>query len=619
MITPEDTVFQEALSAIQAGEKNRARDLLTRLIKINPNNAQYWMWMSAVVESKRELTFCLKEALKRDPQNVVARRGLILQGVLPPDPSLAVPADLQRRSWESQYFSNQTLPGQLPGPSRLRLALIIGGVLLLAAVIIVVALGFNRQEVPAFIRWIQRYTPAPTSAESATPVTPTDVLETPTPQPSQAAVFKLITSTPTAVYVATLHPRTESYRTAMSAFQRSDWVGAVNYLQQAIKEDSQVDLYYLLGEAYRMLDKPADALQAYNQAVKMDPRFGPSYLGLARLLQGTSPNQISAIRVDLEKAVALDPNFIEAQLDLAAFLIDQNDPQTALTVLGDAVRLNPNSPALDILQGRASLAMDQPQQALVFARQANQLDPGSLDGYLFLAEVYRANDDLVGSIAPLEIYTRYNLDNALAVAWLGQAYAAQGKDNEALHMADQAVALDSSSLEVLLIRAQIYIDMQDPAKARADLNAANQIKANVFQVYLGLGRVASLDGDSSEAWRSLSSAVRLAKTDAEYVQAYYWRALALEDMKQIPAAIADWAEVDQLGGVSLTYSQRQTASQHLQNLIASSTPPTFTPTSSATAAATPTLSATISPTATLTATITPSPTQTITPSATSTP
>ncbi len=174
------------------------------------------------------------------------------------------------------------------------------------------------------------------------------------------------------------------------------------------------------------------------------------------------------------------------------------------------------------------------------------------------------------------------MDNALALAWLGQAYAAQGDDKEALRIVDQALALDSSSLDARLIRAEIYIDMQDLVRARQDLNAANQIKANVFQVYFGLGRVASLDGNSSEAWRSLTSALRLANTNVEYVQAYYWRALALEDMKQFPAAMADWVEVDRLGGVSLTFSQRQIAAQHLQNLTSSATPPTRTPTQSPT-------------------------------------
>ena len=606
------------MSAIQAGEKNRARDLLTRLIKTNPNNAQYWMWMSAVVETNRELVFCLNETLKRDPQNVTARRGLIIQGDLPLDPSLAVPVELQRRNWETQHFANQDLPGQLPGMSKTRLALTIGGLLILVAVIVVVVWGYNRQEVPAFIRWIQKYTPQPTSAVTVEVPTATEVI-TSTPQPTGPAAFTLITATPTALYVATPHPRTESYRSALAAYQRGDLSGMANYLQQAIKEDSQPDLYYLLGDAYRLLEKPTDALQAYNEAIKMDPRFAPPYLGLARLLQTTSPSLKAAIRTNLEKAVALDPNFLEAYLDLAAYWIDQDDPQLAMSVLEDAFRVNPVSPAVAILQARASLALDLPEQALEFARRASELDPGSLEGYRVLAEIYRANDDLVGSIAPLKIYTRYTTDDAQTLAWLGQAYAAQGNDADALRTINQAVALDSNSLDVRLIRAFVYIDLQEADKARDDLNTANGIKANVFQVYFGLGRVAQLDGDDSEAWRSFTSALRLAKTDAEYVQTYYWRALALEEMNQISTAIADWTEVDALQGVSLTASQRLTAKQHLLNLIASSTPPTRTPLSTQTLPATLTPTATATATATVTATVTRTNTPSPSPGATAAP
>ena len=172
MPTPEDNAYQEALTAIHTGDKSRARDLLTRLIKSNPNNPQYWLWMSAVVETGRELTFCLKETLKRDPQNITARRGLILQGELPPDPGLAVPVQLQRRNWEAQYFSAQTVPGQLPKRSWLRLGLTIVGVLVLVVLVVIAVDGFNRQDVPSFITWLQRYTPQPTSNITPPPPRP---------------------------------------------------------------------------------------------------------------------------------------------------------------------------------------------------------------------------------------------------------------------------------------------------------------------------------------------------------------------------------------------------------------------------------------------------------------
>ena len=49
-MTAEETIFTEVLSALDKNEPERARDLLTRLIKANPNNPQYWLYMSAVVE-----------------------------------------------------------------------------------------------------------------------------------------------------------------------------------------------------------------------------------------------------------------------------------------------------------------------------------------------------------------------------------------------------------------------------------------------------------------------------------------------------------------------------------------------------------------------------------------
>jgi hypothetical protein len=92
-----DVMFQEAMNAIREGERNRARDLLTRLIKADRNQVRYWLWMSTVVETGRERIFCLKEVLRIDPQHIEARRGLILMGAASPDENLAVPLRLQKK------------------------------------------------------------------------------------------------------------------------------------------------------------------------------------------------------------------------------------------------------------------------------------------------------------------------------------------------------------------------------------------------------------------------------------------------------------------------------------------------------------------------------------------
>ena len=68
----DDVVFQEAIEALREGKKARARELLTGLLKTDQNNATYWVWMSATVDSAKERIYCLQTALKLDPENGTA-------------------------------------------------------------------------------------------------------------------------------------------------------------------------------------------------------------------------------------------------------------------------------------------------------------------------------------------------------------------------------------------------------------------------------------------------------------------------------------------------------------------------------------------------------------------
>jgi predicted Zn-dependent protease len=47
----DDGIFQEAVEALREGNKIKARDLLTGLLKTDQNNATYWVWMSATMDT----------------------------------------------------------------------------------------------------------------------------------------------------------------------------------------------------------------------------------------------------------------------------------------------------------------------------------------------------------------------------------------------------------------------------------------------------------------------------------------------------------------------------------------------------------------------------------------
>jgi len=99
-----DTIFQDAVDALRRGDKPRAKELLTLLLKTDQNNATYWIWLSAAMDSQKERVYCLQTALKLDPENATAKRGLILLGALTPDSSVQ-PFPVNRpRAWEANLL-----------------------------------------------------------------------------------------------------------------------------------------------------------------------------------------------------------------------------------------------------------------------------------------------------------------------------------------------------------------------------------------------------------------------------------------------------------------------------------------------------------------------------------
>ena len=84
---------------------NRApRNCSRYCLKTDQNNPTYWVWLSAAVDNTKERIYCLQTALKLDPENGTAKRGLILLGALAPDETVQ-PFPMNRpRAWEEKLL-----------------------------------------------------------------------------------------------------------------------------------------------------------------------------------------------------------------------------------------------------------------------------------------------------------------------------------------------------------------------------------------------------------------------------------------------------------------------------------------------------------------------------------
>lgn len=605
-ISTETALFQEALAAIEKKENARARELLTRLIKTNPANPDYWLWMSAAVETRREQVYCLKETLRADPNNAAAQRGLALFGEIPPNPQFIIPIAMQRRKWQVKVPVEPTEKKAFPLRN---LLFILGGVTILAVLSVFLLVNRNQPIIPEVsVRQPLLPTSGPTATflPTASPVVKRTV-HAATTGPTPLWMSLEATYTPTPIYVAT--PRQiEAYQIAIRAYGRGEYDKALSNLSQVITaEPKAADLQFHLGEIYRLQGKNNLAIEAYNRSIALDKAFAPPYLGLGQSILALNASRWQEAEKNFRKAIELDPNINAAYLELAGLYVSRNDGEAALAELDAAPQSVQSSPFYFYYRAAAQMQLDQPEMALQEAQVANRMDITILPVYRLLGEAYIKTGQVAAAAEPLGLYVRYVPDDDKAWGWLGAAYGATDQLDLALEAFNSAIALNRYSYDAYYQRGMIYLRQEDGEKALKDMQIAVGSRPNSFEANIGLGRAFMLQEVYGNAWKYFATSEAFAQSAAQKAEMLYWRAQSLEALEQLPSAVRDYNTLAALQGDAEVPAEFVNFA--LQRLSILSTP-TLTPNPSATGS---TIGASPTPTLTPGSTGTPTPTATPTP------
>ncbi len=70
------SLLQEGVAAARAGQRERARALLTRVTETEPDNVTAWLWLSGVAATLAEAVTYLERAVEAEPENVKAQQAL---------------------------------------------------------------------------------------------------------------------------------------------------------------------------------------------------------------------------------------------------------------------------------------------------------------------------------------------------------------------------------------------------------------------------------------------------------------------------------------------------------------------------------------------------------------
>jgi tetratricopeptide (TPR) repeat protein len=574
-MVPESDPLQPVLAAIEKGEENRAREMLAELIRKEPNNPRYYMWMSTLAETKRERVSNLKEALRLDPNNATVRKGLVLMGELQGDTRIAPVPMKDRRDWEKELRREMT--AAKPAPTKKKMAtpttrIILAAASLFALIVMAGTLIFwprNRVASPTGFRIMGATATASPMPATETP-RPTRVeYQAPTPTlPAQTPLWMFLESTytPTPFIAFTEHPQFEAFQLAMTAYANNDWSAAVDYFQQVIDTQQDItipDILYYQAESYRNLGYTKPALDVYNRIIKSRPEFAPAYMGRGLTRRMVAPKDYTTVVKELNEAIRMDPTLLQAYLEAADTYISVGLDKKAVDYIDQAVTLAPESPRPYYLRSEIALNSGNLEAALADAKKSNQMDITYLPAYRLIGEIYQKMNKPEESISALETYTQYIQSDYRPYIWLGLAYAEKGNYPDAINAFTKALSLEDALYEANLGRAQSYYAVNDLENAKVDYDTAIRIQPKTFDTHSGLAKTLFGLENFADAYNEINIADAYDVTPEQKALVFYWRALALEKLSKPDVAAKDWVALIALPRDAVPPEWLDEAYQHL--------------------------------------------------------
>lgn len=149
----------------------------------------------------------------------------------------------------------------------------------------------------------------------------------------------------------------------------------------------------------------------------------PVRLRTLALAQAAAGRQDEAL-ANLERAVVLKPDYTEAWISLARFLIDLERPREAMAAAREATLIAPDDKLAWHLLGRTLHGLDLLDPAAEAQRRAVTLDPEFRDGWRWLGYSLETDGDLIGAAEAYgrALALRYEPKTALHLALLGPSF-----------------------------------------------------------------------------------------------------------------------------------------------------------------------------------------------------
>lgn len=256
-----------------------------------------------------------------------------------------------------------------------------------------------------------------------------------------------------------------------------------------------------------------EALTAYQQVVKLDPRDDEAYYQLAVLyLRVGKAEDVDLAHQALLKVVKLKGSRVDAHVQLAYLYIGSNQPAKARLQADAILAAEPTHPDGHLIRGISLVQEGNLEKGIAELRKAIESDPKRRGAYLELARTYTQHHSFPEAAAVLRDLLQIDTQSVETRTALGDVLAAAGNESEAAKEYRRGLEVDRNSGPLYFKLAVLSQRQQRLGEAEVLYRQWTEVLPNDAQAHVALAQFYRSTGRMKEAEASYQRASQVERS-----------------------------------------------------------------------------------------------------------